>query len=216
MAKILGALGVLIAIGVGGLGILVMSVEAVAAVLGLGAIVGCAVAASRPDQPSRSPRLAFVGIVVAAVVAVSVVVIGLVVLLGAAALALVLVAAAAAAMRARHITEQRRARHRQDDGRGVAPSLRMVAPPAPLPGSFAALSTPDLCRAWRVSYLSLQGADPEELERVALVRACFLDELERRDPAGFRRWIDLGARAAGDPTRFITGGCDARDGEAAA
>jgi len=43
---------------------------------------------------------------------------------------------------------------------------------------------------------------------------CYLDELERRDPAGFRRWINDGARAAGDPARYITRECPSANGTA--
>ena len=31
----------------------------------------------------------------------------------------------------------------------------------------------------------------------------YLDALERRDPHGFARWMDLGARAASDPGRYV-------------
>jgi len=31
-----------------------------------------------------------------------------------------------------------------------------------------------------------------------------LDELERRDRAGFQRWLSTGARAASDPSRYIS------------
>jgi len=36
-----------------------------------------------------------------------------------------------------------------------------------------------------------------------LVRQRMLDELERRDRAGFERWLSTGARAASDPSRYI-------------
>jgi hypothetical protein len=32
----------------------------------------------------------------------------------------------------------------------------------------------------------------------------YLDELERRDPAGVARWLDSGARAGGNPSKFLT------------
>jgi hypothetical protein len=66
------------------------------------------------------------------------------------------------------------------------------------------LSTDELCRAWRVSYLLLQNARvAAELERASLLRRRYLEELAHRDPAGFRRWLDDGARAASDPARYV-------------
>ncbi len=35
-------------------------------------------------------------------------------------------------------------------------------------------------------------------------RCALLDELTHRDPEGFTRWLDSGARAASDPARFLT------------
>lgn len=68
----------------------------------------------------------------------------------------------------------------------------------------AVLSTAELCRAWRVSYLKLQNARvPEALEDAAELRRRYLDELARRQPEGFRRWLGDGARAASDPSRYI-------------
>ncbi|NMH96938.1 hypothetical protein [Pseudonocardia acidicola] len=70
-----------------------------------------------------------------------------------------------------------------------------------------ALSTEMLCWEWRRSYVAVgRTRDPKELVQLVVLRAAYLDELERRDPRGFRRWLDSGARAAGDPARFLTGG----------
>ena len=75
------------------------------------------------------------------------------------------------------------------------------APPMP------ALPTPALCWEWRRSYLAVTRASkPDELTRIVALRAAYLDELERRDPTGFRRWLDSGARAASDPGRYLTSG----------
>jgi len=51
------------------------------------------------------------------------------------------------------------------------------------------LSTPSLCLAWRRSYLALLDAPPGPAR----------DELERRDHAGFTRWLEAGARAGQRP-----------------
>jgi hypothetical protein len=69
------------------------------------------------------------------------------------------------------------------------------------------LPTPDLCWEWRRSYLAVvRASNPDELVRIVALRAAYLDELERRDPTGFRRWLDDGARAASDPGRYLTSG----------
>jgi hypothetical protein len=74
---------------------------------------------------------------------------------------------------------------------------------APMP----TLPTPALCWEWRRSYLAVvRASKPDELTRIAALRAAYLDELERRDPTGFRRWLDSGARAASDPGRYLTSG----------
>jgi hypothetical protein len=70
----------------------------------------------------------------------------------------------------------------------------------------ADLSIPELCLAWRRTYLALLevSADTPRDDIVAL-RERLLDEIERRDPAGFTRWLETGARAGSDPGRFLTG-----------
>ena len=69
----------------------------------------------------------------------------------------------------------------------------------------ADLSVAELCLAWRRSYPVLvetpYGPGHDE---VVSRRRELLDELERRDHAGFGRWIDTGARAASDPGRFLS------------
>lgn len=68
----------------------------------------------------------------------------------------------------------------------------------------AALTNEALSRAWRASYRLVERArDPEYVARLADLRRRYLDELERRDPGGFRRWLESGARAGSDPGRFI-------------
>jgi hypothetical protein len=73
-----------------------------------------------------------------------------------------------------------------------------------LPADPTTMGLDELCRAWRVSYLLLQKArGPDELEQVVRLRRQYLDELARRHPEGFRRWLDEGARASGDPSRYV-------------
>jgi len=85
------------------------------------------------------------------------------------------------------------------DGEHRPPTAAGVAPDA-----LSALSTPQLCLTWRSSYLRLHRATscPAAAELV-LLRQRVLDELERRDPAGFDRWLSTGARAASDPSRYV-------------
>lgn len=73
-----------------------------------------------------------------------------------------------------------------------------------LPTDPAAVSTDELCRAWRVSYLLLQEARaPSTLVQTVHLRRRYLDEFARRSPEGFRRWLLDDARAADDPSHYI-------------
>jgi len=36
------------------------------------------------------------------------------------------------------------------------------------------------------------------------IRELLIDEIERRDRDGFARWLDTGARAGSDPSRYLT------------
>ena len=65
--------------------------------------------------------------------------------------------------------------------------------------------TAEVVLAWRHSYLLLAACrdDPIRLAQLSEQRRAYLDELARRDPVGFRRWMDSGARAAGDPSRYL-------------
>lgn len=67
-----------------------------------------------------------------------------------------------------------------------------------------ALSDRDLCRAWCTSFDLLQSAgDDEARARIVALRQAYLDELDRRDPLGLRTWLESGARATGNPDRYI-------------
>ncbi|MGY1709345.1 hypothetical protein ACI8AC_07515 [Geodermatophilus sp. SYSU D00758] len=72
------------------------------------------------------------------------------------------------------------------------------------PPPVSTSSTAQLCHDWRLSHRQLQctgGVDGRHA--VVRLRARYLDELERRDPTGFARWL-AGARADTDPAPFIT------------
>jgi hypothetical protein len=86
----------------------------------------------------------------------------------------------------------------------AAPTLESPPPGGlPDPSSLGSLSTPELCRVWRLSYLQVQRATGGGgLEQLARLRRGCLEELERRDRAAFDRWLPT-ARAAGDPARVF-------------
>ena len=97
------------------------------------------------------------------------------------------------------------------DGPGVSfpvggGSLSAFVPLAGMPGAdgVPALDDHGLCEAWRRSYVRLQAsrAAGARLEVVRL-RQVYLDELVRRHPAEVRRWLESGARAAGNPLPFL-------------
>jgi hypothetical protein len=94
-------------------------------------------------------------------------------------------------------------------------SSAAVAPPAPsVPsapehpmGSEPALrrlSTAQLCHALRRSYAPTPGnvLDLNQVRR----RGELLDELERRDPAGFSRWLATEPSVGSDPGLYLTPG----------
>jgi hypothetical protein len=68
------------------------------------------------------------------------------------------------------------------------------------------LSTHELCLAWQRTYLVLLDvAADTPRDNIVALRGRLLDEIERRDPAGFTRWLETGARAGSDPGRYLTG-----------
>ena len=66
------------------------------------------------------------------------------------------------------------------------------------------MSDDALCLAWRRSYVDLQRSGSVTAQLLVVQeRQRYLDELERRNPSGLSDWLASGARAAGDPSRFI-------------
>ena len=69
----------------------------------------------------------------------------------------------------------------------------------------AGLSVAELGRAWVRSSAALAGTrDPGVRERLVARRQQALDELERRDPEGFARWLADGATIDSDPAGWVT------------
>ncbi len=89
----------------------------------------------------------------------------------------------------------------------AAPVVVAEAPEVAAGTGVTDLSTAELCLAWRRSYGELLRAPDEPARRrVVRSRRVYLDELERRDREGFARWLGSGARASGDPQRYLAAG----------
>jgi hypothetical protein len=85
------------------------------------------------------------------------------------------------------------------------PSSEVVLAGGPSGLPVSGWSDAELCRAWRVSYAQLQThGGAAWAEHLAEQRRTYLDELQRRSPAGFAAWIASGARAGGDPARYLS------------
>ncbi|MHA6795503.1 hypothetical protein ACVGVM_18595 [Pseudonocardia bannensis] len=213
-------LGTLGAVGLLGLSPAVVVLALLAASLcGLAAYGWGQFRAGWPDESSayiRTSSWRAAGVGLLAVLGLN----GLIGLLGAATVPVLLVGAAAAitTMALRGAARDRRPpaanpgpppppppEHpgRPEPDRSSAPPPQPERTSCPVP----TLSTEMLCWEWRRSYVEVcRATDPAHLSRLVLLRAAYLDELERRDPEGFRKWLDSGARAAGDPARFVAGG----------
>lgn len=88
----------------------------------------------------------------------------------------------------------------------VARHVRPAEAPPAGPGELAQLTPAELAREWRISYLRLgQARDPLTLATVVQLRARQLDEIERRDPAGYRRWVGSGNWVRCDSVPFLSG-----------
>jgi hypothetical protein len=67
------------------------------------------------------------------------------------------------------------------------------------------LTDVELCHAWRTSSHALQqqGADLTRQAQLVTARQEYLDEIERRNPAGFLRWLAVHAQPDSDPIQFL-------------
>jgi hypothetical protein len=106
------------------------------------------------------------------------------------------------------------------------PGLRAV-PPEPtdrtvcdavaggLPAPVWMLTTPALGQEWLSTTAALAGRlEPAARQSLVGRRAETLDELERRDPDGFARWLAVGPARGSDPSDYVRGG-PVHDGPAA-
>ena len=177
----------------------------------LGGIVGgvvYVVAAERAEDETPPPRRAIGRLAVragAATTAVCLALTGVGSLLGAASAPVIVLLLAGLATWAWRTWSHRPGGSVDDDG----PDARREVPPPPSPvpevrPDAAALTTHELCRAWQRSYFALIDVPEGPVrEDIAAWRRSILDELERRDPAGFDEWIRNGARAGSDPSRYL-------------
>lgn len=68
-------------------------------------------------------------------------------------------------------------------------------------------STADISAAWAASHEALRrSASLAERSAVTALRAAYLDELERRDASGLRRWLESGSALTSDPAHFLAAG----------
>jgi len=88
----------------------------------------------------------------------------------------------------------------------LVPTLTLVVEPAQAV-PVTALSTAALGQEWLRTTAALAGG-LDALARRAVVerRGATLDELERRDPRGFVRWISEGPLPGSDPAEYVRGG----------
>jgi hypothetical protein len=97
------------------------------------------------------------------------------------------------------------------DSRSGRPSLGAAARPAVVLPPVSSLSTEDLGREWVQTTTALAGPlDAGTREAIVVRRQQTLDELERRDPDGFARWLSGVPLSGSDPSG------DLRHGDAAA
>jgi hypothetical protein len=91
-----------------------------------------------------------------------------------------------------------------------------LAPPGafPAPGAdLVGLSTEALGQEWLRSSATLEAPlDPATRARIVHRRQQALDELERRDPVGFARWLAAGATVDSNPAQYLRGDSSAGSG----
>jgi hypothetical protein len=145
-------------------------------------------------------------------VAISMLVAGALVLAGGAAAALVGVVIVAGGAVRLHRTRRGRPAGR-DRYAGAPGAGAPAAAPAPLTGGLesapapvAVLSTSVLVSEWSRTTAALASRlEPAVRQAIVRRRHELLDELERRDPAGFARWLAAGAAGQSDPATFVRG-----------
>ena len=103
---------------------------------------------------------------------------------------------------------------RRQPAAGTSPLRLFLAAPPPPPTEIrrlslppvAHLSTRELGEEWARTSVALAGRLPTAVYASLVQRRQeTLDELERRDPDGFTRWLAVGCVADGDPADYVRG-----------
>ncbi|MBB5835886.1 hypothetical protein [Kribbella italica] len=190
--------------------LLALPAGSVVALAVMAGVVGLAAAGTVPDPQNRSGRAEAARYMTWALRAAGglVAVVGMLVVGGTGGLALTaLLVVSSPAVVDRY---RRRQQPRHPENLAASPSVRPErVHSATVPGPIVwpapdTLTVQQLCLAWRASYTALQRAQTAT-DRALLVqvRAGYLDALEHHDSANFDRWLTSGARAAGDPARYL-------------
>lgn len=97
----------------------------------------------------------------------------------------------------------------------AAPGSRSTTPAGPLP-PVSGLPTWALGREWlRTTNALASRLQPAARASIVRRRQETLDELERRDPLGFARWLATGPRPGSDPAQYVRGDAGRLGDEAA-
>ena len=182
-----------------------------------GVLAGCMAAGIVRESPagtrSRS-TLETAASVGAATVAVLLILAGIAALAGGAVAALTVVAVLVVGLVARMARRSGPAAPSTADRTAAPrhPSIdRTARPQATEPASLlppvTVLTTAELGQEWTRTTAVLAGPlDAAAREALVARREGALDELERRDPAGFARWLAAGPTLASDPAGYVDGG----------
>lgn len=203
-----GAVGLAGAIALGGAGLVATGVAG-----GVSAALAAGVARESPTG-SRTAATEAAWKAAAGTVGGLLLVSGVVVLAGGVVATLVTCLVAVGALAAWYLRTQRRRAAAGRSGPAVPPSAPSpLRPVTPLRGAawtdaallpVGALPTPELGLEWLRTTAALGGRlDPATRQAVVRRRGETLDELERRDPGGFVRWLAAGPGA--DPAQFVRG-----------
>jgi hypothetical protein len=191
--------------------IVVLHGSSLVAVVAAAGLVACVVYRARDDGGAAAHAAAWTAAGWTA--AIIMLVVGVVVLAGAVVAALVtgLTAAAGATLGVRRVRRARSAGR----GRRIPAPRRGEASAAPLsqpdwldhsPAPLSLLPISVLGREWfRTTAALASRLEPATRQVVVRRRQEVLDELERRDPAGFARWLAAAAATDSDPTTFVRG-----------
>lgn len=171
--------------------------------VGVAAAVLVALGAPRSRPGGRGPGLLLGAATAALFVMACLAIAGLLTAFGGGFTAAVLILLVVAGLWAgnRHRRRQREKPVTRPDPHDVLAAVTLPVSSVPVAG----LTTEELCASWRRSYFQvLLAPDASSRHQIAQRRQDLLDELERRDPRGFLRWLESGARPGGDPGPYLT------------